>query len=521
MAITYEKRGDHYVGRTKTGVEFMFDVDDFALVAGHSWRADSNKGMVTENEAPKKTMHSLIFGQKYCAHVNGDLFDNRKENLRKRTSPAKGKKIERKTPAAPTGKSTYAAKEGDPSTVVGTTSGGETFLIDAEDLGLVAPYDWKFSAKKGAGVFALTKNGRVAMATLVAGGARCAHVNGDTRDNRKSNLSVIAKKKPEGLRDGIRYGNEYEKLEDGSVKGVGANGKTFIVDPEDHEKIKDHKWEVYESGTVLMADADKKTTLVKFLFGYDRASFANGDRSDHRRKNVKPYKPYAREEGSRAVGGKYKEILDPGHPRANANGYVYEHVLSAEKKLGRTLRSWEVVHHVDGNSLNNDPENLAVARTKADHSAVHAGAAMAEIGDGTFVAAPTRPGVIRTETLSENGAPVVAFEQHCVICGAPAKKQCEICAACARRLGLLTRPRIEKDGDGNGVVKRKKENEIVSRKPEKEWLEREIAERSYESIGRSFGVSGKAVRKWCDSYGLPPRGYGGNGATKRRGDSAK
>ena len=38
--------------------------------------------------------------------------------------------------------------------------------------------------------------------------------------------------------------------------------------------------------------------------------------------------------------------------------------------LGRTLLKNEVVHHIDGNYLNNDPENLQVM-TKSEHTQLH------------------------------------------------------------------------------------------------------------------------------------------------------
>lgn len=48
----------------------------------------------------------------------------------------------------------------------------------------------------------------------------------------------------------------------------------------------------------------------------------------------------------------------------------HEHRVVAERKLGRPLVAGEVVHHIDGDILNNDPANLAVM-TQAEHMREH------------------------------------------------------------------------------------------------------------------------------------------------------
>lgn len=75
--------------------------------------------------------------------------------------------------------------------------------------------------------------------------------------------------------------------------------------------------------------------------------------------------------GRRETFAGYIEVHMPEHPHARKNGYVFEHILIAEKAIGRHLTSEEVVHHKNEIKTDNRPENLKVI-TKGEHSHIHA-----------------------------------------------------------------------------------------------------------------------------------------------------
>ncbi|MEI6236164.1 MAG: HNH endonuclease signature motif containing protein [Planctomycetota bacterium] len=46
------------------------------------------------------------------------------------------------------------------------------------------------------------------------------------------------------------------------------------------------------------------------------------------------------------------------------------HIIILEKKIGRKMMKGEVTHHIDGNKLNNNPDNLMLM-TRSEHSRLH------------------------------------------------------------------------------------------------------------------------------------------------------
>lgn len=163
------------------------------------------------------------------------------------------------------------------------------------------------------------------------------------------------------------------------------------------------------------------------------------------------------------------------------NGTVLEHREVAAQKLGRPLLPIEVVHHIDEDKMNNDPQNLIVFRTGADHSAHHAGGELVPHDDGTFSSTRIKRRSKRVRVL------LTEEEKRCIECGKgrDRAKKGTLCWECHRS------------------------NSASKVKPDKDTLERLVWEKPTRQIAEDYGVSDVAVSKWCRQYGLskPPRGY--------------
>lgn len=86
--------------------------------------------------------------------------------------------------------------------------------------------------------------------------------------------------------------------------------------------------------------------------------------------------PRERERNGNWRGGRrkvrdYVAILAPDHPRAS-RGYVLEHIIVAERALGRALPASAVVHHINDVGSENDADNLVICESQGYHLLIHA-----------------------------------------------------------------------------------------------------------------------------------------------------
>jgi hypothetical protein len=85
----------------------------------------------------------------------------------------------------------------------------------------------------------------------------------------------------------------------------------------------------------------------------------------------KPVYTASGEEHHSWKGGTYVSSDGYRKVRTSKRSYKSEHVLVIEEEIGRPLDPGEVVHHIDGDKLNNLSENLVVMPKQSHHKIAH------------------------------------------------------------------------------------------------------------------------------------------------------
>lgn len=132
---------------------------------------------------------------------------------------------------------------------------------------------------------------------------------------------------------------------------------------------------------VKCINCGKSFNVKQYRFDRGNVKYCSSDCHYNYRKKHNLHYGGVGEESHLWKGGKkltsegYIEVYCIHHPRAlkqsGQSAYVKEHVLIAEKCLGRFLSDEECVHHIDFNRTNNEPDNLYVFSTMGEHTAYH------------------------------------------------------------------------------------------------------------------------------------------------------
>lgn len=84
-----------------------------------------------------------------------------------------------------------------------------------------------------------------------------------------------------------------------------------------------------------------------------------------------------KEKNANWKGGRFTDVhgyvwvrVEDNHPYAY-RGYMREHRRLVEDSIGRYLKPEEVVHHIDGNKINNKIENLKLLENASAHHREH------------------------------------------------------------------------------------------------------------------------------------------------------
>lgn len=120
--------------------------------------------------------------------------------------------------------------------------------------------------------------------------------------------------------------------------------------------------------------------------------------------------------------------------------------------------------HIDGNNKNNELSNLRWICPNCDRQLP------------TFAGRNPKAKISYSRSKDSN-----EITNHCIDCGAEISRSAIRCVECGHQSRQTTE------------------------RPSKEELYQEISNSNFSAVGRKYGVSDNAIRKWCKAYGLPTK----------------
>ena len=201
----------------------------------------------------------------------------------------------------------------------------------------------------------------------------------------------------------------------------------------------------------------------------------------------------------------YYWVNYPDHPFAYDCGMVLFHRLVMENFLNRYLQSEEIIHHKDENKLNNDINNLELTN-RSEHAKLHQ--TKFNITDEEIVE-------LMKSNLSYNEiAAKLKMSKTTFYVKSRNFRQIRNtkCKYLSRRLICEICKKEFKSKRKNAKYCSYECSHISYRKtnwPSKDELEILVWQKPTTKIAKIYGVSDKAVEKWCKKYDIikPPRGY--------------
>lgn len=151
----------------------------------------------------------------------------------------------------------------------------------------------------------------------------------------------------------------------------------------------------------------------------------------------------------------YYYFNDKEHPLAYKAGWVYYHRHVASLKLGRWLTKDDHVHHIDGNQLNNNPNNIEIT-SNSKHAKIH--------------------------------KPCIIEDIACQICGKIFHPRLVTAKFCSNECAHISLTKLN---------------------IQKEELELLVWEQTLPQLELLLEVSSSVIRKWCKRWGInrPSLGY--------------